>query len=841
MIEVNDFRPIRRFILALPFLMMPALAEAQAVVAPLVAAPQSGGLVSVTIENDGKEAAPARIVTFGQAFLPGAVPKGHGIVAAMKGTPLKVALDAKAHHADGSVRHGIVALEAPALAPGERAIVTLSLGEAAAAPPLKLEDFLLPGYEPKLTLAFEGEPARTIDVAALVREAFAKGKPDIWLDNALAKEIRVQAKLNQAMTATFDIRALADGQLRTDVIVANDQAFVPIKFFTCDASIANGGTTLFERKGMVQYPYSNWHKELWTGTAHAPLHVSLDPAYLAKAGAIADYDFSLGVSMKALGDRLSELSAAKSGPLEPSLITPAMGTTGGRTDIGITTGWAANYLVSQDRRAETVMLAEADHAGSVPWHLRDGATNAPISVVKHPTSWADYREGKGVDSADRFGTVFNSEAAKGNGGWALDSAHEPDLSFVPYLVTGNRYYLDELDYEAAYLTVAGNPGYRHGAEALVYPVNQLRGTAWNIRDFANAAWIAPDNDPLKSTFASVTEANLAGLVAETAKLHAAGAEGEIEGYVPDIPFGSAQTAPWQNDFLALTMALIAKRGDAKAETVLAWLDHFNSGRFTHGAKGFNPLNGPGYWWTIAGTQDNKGIAPNTWAQLYQRNFGDKPAPTELANTPECTYCYPAVAAASAAESFSVTRSPQAIWAYAYLTAHTPALRQPNGYLGDPGWHMTPVLPDGYRLRQADIELAPPGGGNVTAASAHALLAGGAGKSTLQGGKGVTVIYAGSGGATMIAGGGTTYLIAGAGEGGKPSELIIDASAEAEETVLDFDPAFDKIEIRKAAGLSLGTAIAADGKGGSILTLGPAHKVLVPGLAPAMLTPAVALR
>src|ERR1700722_14532870 len=99
---MKDLRPMRRVILALPLLVLPAVAEAQAVVAPLVATPQSGGLVSVTVENDGREPVPARIVTFGQAFLPGAVPKGRGIAAAVKGTPLKVALDAKAHHPDGS-------------------------------------------------------------------------------------------------------------------------------------------------------------------------------------------------------------------------------------------------------------------------------------------------------------------------------------------------------------------------------------------------------------------------------------------------------------------------------------------------------------------------------------------------------------------------------------------------------------------------------------------------------------------------------------------------------------------------------------------------------------------
>ena len=30
------------------------------------------------------------------------------------------------------------------------------------------------------------------------------------------------------------------------------------------------------------------------------------------------------------------------------------------------------------------------------------------------------------------------------GSWAIDTAHQPALSYLPYLVTGSQYYLDEL-------------------------------------------------------------------------------------------------------------------------------------------------------------------------------------------------------------------------------------------------------------------------------------------------------------------------------------------------------------------------------------------------------------
>jgi hypothetical protein len=844
---------MRRIVFAALLAFPPAaFAKEPVVVAPLVAAPRSGGIASVVLENNGAAAVPARIVSFGHVFASGAIAKGQTIAASSEGTVLSAAMDAKAHYSDGSVLHGIVSLAAPPLAAGARRIVTLSLGGSAEpSAPIKPGDILLPGYEPKINFTFQGtaEP-RIVDVAKLASEALAGGTAETWLDNALVKEIRVSTKLNAQMTAIVDIRATADGQVKTDMIIANDQAFVPAQAFTYDVSVDNAGSVLFERKAIAQYPYSNWHKEFWTGAERSKVHVAFDPEYLAKTGAIPEYDFSLGVSQKAIADSVSTQAKAKTGPMNSSQITTWMETTGGRTDIGVTTGWAANYLVSQDPDAEAVMLAQADSAGSVPWHLRDGATNAPVSIDRHPTAWADGRAGTAYKSApaDQWGSGFDTAQAQTQGGWGLDTAHEPDLSFIPYLITGDHYYLDELESQAAYLTVAGHPGYRKLGQGLFFFVDQERGIAWNLRDVANAGWIAPDTDPLKATFNGNLLNNLANLASVMAEIHTSGSEGEIEGYLPDGMSGTNMTAPWQNTYLAVVMEQLARRGNAAAKSLAAWLDRYNSGLYTHGAQGYNPFNGPGYWLYVdngSGVPAGKasqGTKPNSWAQFYNFNFGGQPVPTTLQNYVNCTYCYPAYSTMGAAEAFSSTGSVQALWAYAYLIANTSVLLQPTGYVNDPSWHVTPVLPDGYHLKQSDIQVVPDTGGTISATGAHSVLAGGAGHNVLDGGSGWTLMYAGGGGAVMNARSGTTYMIAGAGEGGKPSKLTVDASAEGQEIVLDFDPALDRLEIRNAGALTLASPswIAADAVGGSVLTLGPAHKATVQGIAPAALVPAITL-
>src|SRR5207249_6821163 len=134
----------------------------------------------------------------------------------------------------------------------------------------------------------------------------------------------------------------------------------------------------------------------------------------------------------AINADLTALAAGKTGPLSPALVTQAMPTTGGRVDIGPETAWTARFLLSQDQGAEQVMLANADASGSVPWHFRDEATGQYVSIDNHPKLWIDYR---GADPA-LYGADALPTAYAPGGGWAPDTAHEPSLSYVPYLVTG---------------------------------------------------------------------------------------------------------------------------------------------------------------------------------------------------------------------------------------------------------------------------------------------------------------------------------------------------------------------------------------------------------------------
>src|SRR5690606_24571816 len=86
--------------------------------------------------------------------------------------------------------------------------------------------------------------------------------------------------------------------------------------------------------------------------------------------------------------------------------------------------------------------------------------------------------------------------------YAHDIAHQPNLVYVPYLVTGDLYYLEELQFWAMYNSFSSNPGYRDNVKGLLHP-EQVRAQAWGLRTIAEAAYITPDIHPLKSHFMQI--------------------------------------------------------------------------------------------------------------------------------------------------------------------------------------------------------------------------------------------------------------------------------------------------------------------------------------------------
>ena len=74
-----------------------------------------------------------------------------------------------------------------------------------------------------------------------------------------------------------------------------------------------------------------------------------------------------------------------------------------------------------------------------------------------------------------------------------DTAHQPSFAFVPYIVTGDYYFLEELKFWGNYNLINNLAQYRDLTKGLMKS-EQIRGVAWSMRTIGQAAYILPDND-----------------------------------------------------------------------------------------------------------------------------------------------------------------------------------------------------------------------------------------------------------------------------------------------------------------------------------------------------------
>jgi hypothetical protein len=291
-----------------------------------------------------------------------------------------------------------------------------------------------------------------------------------------------------------------------------------------------------------------------------------------------------------------------------------MPTAGGRPEIGPITLPQAAWLISGDPRAATYALGQAEVSGAVPWHFWD-----PDGGAQGRGGWMDTRRWPGFWPDPRSGVPPRNllQPVAPEVGWKPDAAHQPDLAFLPYLLTGRRALLDELQAQAAWNIVSVYPPKRDdpartGVSAGLNVVNQqqVRAAAWSIRQIDEAAWLSPDGDPHEAYLREAAAANWAWLRSMTSTWTAQ--QGEAHGWIPGV-YGPGIMAPWQQDFFASSAAAAARRGSDDARAVLGWMTNFLAGRFLALGRGFNPRDGIAYNLATAPV-DRPNQIFRTWAE-----------------------------------------------------------------------------------------------------------------------------------------------------------------------------------------------------------------------------------
>jgi hypothetical protein len=823
-------------------------------------APTAGGsdIVGFSISNTGSSANPAGYWTCGQVFKQGDFPAGQELHAIINGSPVPLQVDVKATWPDGSVKHAVLTVKTPAIQAGGSVNVTLGIGDESHPPGNTITASTIANSNLNLKVVFDGVSGVSgghveLDAKTALAQAIANGSVKTWLSGSAAGEYTASAKVNDNLSVDFNIRMYADGTFKTDVVVHNDWAFSGTGGAqSYSVAIVDRGATVFSQANLGQNQHSTWHHEVYTVPSFDSLYGKFDSGYIAKTGAITAIDTSIGTYASTIQSQYTTLLGTDMSVDGNAGITQYMPTTGMRADIGPMTTWTAQYLQTMDPRAAENIFAKADAAGSIPWHFRDNATGTWIRTDQHPNMWLE-GDGNG-GSYEHVNGGFTLDGTN----WRPEGAHQPELSYIPYLVTGSQYYLGEMLAQASWLLAAIVPGYRGPETGWITASGQTRAMAWILRDIANAAFISPDGSEIGNFFRSAVEENLDMMVKIYITDGKFNSSGAIEGFfTPNAGISRTDIAPWQEDYLVIELGRLAEMGYPQAVDLLNWSANFQAGRFLHAEDGFNPLAGTAYSMPVY--NDSMTQAVSSWSDLYAAtkayvNGLNGVEPTTLLGYPDGYDGYAASARAAMA-SLARIGNVDGMEAFGFIVENSPNMS--SAYLTDSkfavafrvGMGGTDVLMSDYRIGTSGADLITGsdradvlvgGGGNdvLQAGNGHDALYGSAGNDKLEGGAGNDALFGGTGNDTLIGGTGDDILRGGGGA----DHFVFNAAGGGKDIVDDFEMSIDKLVFTSAAlpgGVTTAAGIRAlavnDADGNAVINLGGGNEITLFGISKSGLT------
>ncbi len=474
------------------------------------------------------------------------------------------------------------------------------------------------------------------------------------------------------LMARLDTRIYPEsGAVWTDAVFENNWTFKKNpENLLYELSIQNNGKQIFHQPPFTHYNHARWHKALWTA-AQPDIEVRHHMPYFMSSAAVWNYDLSLAIPEQVLAAEATQLEKRQKeqqdlGPMKNVFMQPAFPGTGGRSEIAPLPRWTALYLVSQDPRAYASMMANADAAAAVPIHYRDENTDQPVEPISYP-QLSVYGGGNIPYSSER--TI-----------WFPDTAHQGSFTYVPYLITGDKFYLDEMLFWATWNIISFPADYR-GKEKALINMQQVRGQAWVLRSLAEADRSLPDKHALKSSFKKILKNNLTWYK----NYYIDEGKGSPLGF---IAHSQTEMSTWQNDFFVIVIALLAENKEPQAKEIHSWFSRFSVGRFLADGEGFCAARAPGYYWKTA---NSAGKPFTRWSEIYQENYPNdagKPC-KDLVVTggyPDTPSSYTAYARAMLGASANAGYK-NAAEAYAKWKSMTPGVDK--GLPNDPSWAIIP--------------------------------------------------------------------------------------------------------------------------------------------------------
>lgn len=199
-----------------------------------------------------------------------------------------------------------------------------------------------------------------------------------------------------------------------------------------------------------------------------------------------------------------------------------------------------------------------------------------------------------------------------------DVAHHPDQAFVPYLVSGDVYYLEELQMWAMWVALCQNPHElrRGGKKGLLY-FDQARAQGWAIRTLAHAAYISPPGAQ-KSEFEFILKSNIDYYDARFTNSDSNEAQlGVLLAYYGSQYIGWCNVSNWMDDFFTQSIGRLVELGYDFARPLLNWKAKWVQARLT--TPGTSPVQAAAYQVTVRPDAGTTTYYTN-YKQVYDATF-----------------------------------------------------------------------------------------------------------------------------------------------------------------------------------------------------------------------------
>ncbi len=422
-----------------------------------------------------------------------------GITPSIAGKKLPAQVDVLRRAPDGSIRHALVSFVLPHLPAGGRAKVDWLNEKPPTGPAFKraveldtLGLKLILDPEKGRTLTSDaGELLRLFDRVKVLHEGpvmkeyevhdvpvDADGKPDPHLD--IYWRIRV-------FTGQESIRVAAVVERTKDRKKSGPE---PVQYKFKSVKLLAGEKVLYEQGAYDHLDQTRYRILVWTDGPLEDIHRRPNYEYWWRNRFVPKF---VWVKPKTAGEVDQAYTAPeemrlkpkhRQGILESGIILRHMPNTGGRWDLGPYPSWTIGYLLSGGgpKTYRALLHADGNGGGAFFIHVRQGgAPGYNVFTVKQPAQDRGYRP-----------NLYRLPDGKKTP-CQPDHAHTPSIGYISYLLTGDKYYAEEASFWAAY-------------QMGEYPHKGLRwrtmdrSFAWSLRMTADAAFILPDDHPLRAYF-----------------------------------------------------------------------------------------------------------------------------------------------------------------------------------------------------------------------------------------------------------------------------------------------------------------------------------------------------